>query len=168
MRFSLALSSLFLSTLVASEGLSFFSGGQKILDDKGEAVPGNNPLTHCKPDHSDDILELDHVNLSPNPPVPGQRLTIEAVGTLSERIEKGAYVDLSVKYGIIKLLSTRADMCDQVKNVEIECPIEKGTTTIKKEVDIPKEIPGGTYTVFADAYTEDERKIVCLEATVKF
>jgi hypothetical protein len=72
MKFSLALTSLFLSTLVASEGISFSfkSNGQKVLEDKGEAIPGDNPLVHCKKEHSENILTLDHVNLSPNPPVP--------------------------------------------------------------------------------------------------
>jgi hypothetical protein len=67
MKFSLALISLCLSSLAASEVLSFFPG-QKVLEDKGGEVPGENPLTYCKADHSDDILELDHVNLDPNPP----------------------------------------------------------------------------------------------------
>ncbi len=66
MKFSLSLITLLLSGLVASEGFSFL-GGQKPLGD-GEAVPGDNPLTYCKADHSDDLLVLDHVNLTPNPP----------------------------------------------------------------------------------------------------
>jgi hypothetical protein len=74
MKFSLALASFLLSTLVASEGFSlgpsFKSNGQKILEDKGEAIPGDNPLIHCKKEHSENILTLDHVNLTPNPPVP--------------------------------------------------------------------------------------------------
>jgi hypothetical protein len=67
MKFSISLIALLLSSLVASEGLSFSFGGQKPLGD-GEAVPGNNPLTYCQAEHGDDILILDHVNLTPNPP----------------------------------------------------------------------------------------------------
>jgi hypothetical protein len=66
MRFSVSIISLLLSTFVASEGLSLF-GGQKHLGD-GEPVPGENPLSFCKASHDDDILKLDHVNLTPNPP----------------------------------------------------------------------------------------------------
>ena len=69
MKFSLAILSLFLSTLVASVDLSFFPGQKVLDDDKGGAVPGENPLTFCKADHGDDILELEHVNLDPNPPL---------------------------------------------------------------------------------------------------
>lgn len=71
MKFTTNILTLLLSSLVASEGLSFgtsFSlGGQKALGD-GAAVPGDNPLTYCKKDHDDDILVLEKVNLSPNPP----------------------------------------------------------------------------------------------------
>jgi hypothetical protein len=67
MKFSLSLITLLLSSLVASEGLSFSFGGQKPLGD-GEPVPGDNPLSYCKAEHGDDILVLDHVNLTPNPP----------------------------------------------------------------------------------------------------
>jgi hypothetical protein len=72
----------------------------------------------------------------------GQKLTIEAVGTTSEKIEQGAYVNLQVKYGLIKLLSTRADMCEQIGNVDLKCPVEKGKITLTKDVDIPANIPG--------------------------
>jgi hypothetical protein len=71
----------------------------------------------------------------------GQKLTIEAVGTLTKDVEKDAYVVLQVKYGLIRLVSTRADLCEQVSNVDMECPIKKGKVTITKDVDIPKEIP---------------------------
>ena len=69
MKYSISVLTLLFSTLVASEGLSFFGGNskQKILGDVN--VPGDNPLTYCQPDHSDDLLILDHVNLDPNPPV---------------------------------------------------------------------------------------------------
>jgi hypothetical protein len=67
MKFSLGLITLLLSSLVASEGLSFSFGGQKPLGD-GAAVPGDNPLSYCKAEHGDDLLILDHVNLTPNPP----------------------------------------------------------------------------------------------------
>lgn len=71
----------------------------------------------------------------------GNTLVIEATGTVKEAIEDGAYVDLEVKYGYIRLISTRADLCKEIKNVDLECPIEKGKVSIIKSVDLPKEIP---------------------------
>jgi len=101
--------------------------------------------------------------------VKGSTLSIEAVGTLLEDIEEGAFVTVQVKYGLIRLVNTDTDLCEQVSNVDLKCPIKKGKTVITKDVELPKEIPPGTYTVFADAYTKDKKKkIVCLEATVTF
>ena len=68
-------------------------------------------------------------------------MVIRATGTVFERIEEGAYVDIVVKYGLIRLLATRADLCEQIGNVDLKCPIEKGVLSITKSVDIPKEVP---------------------------
>jgi hypothetical protein len=67
MKFSSSIATLFLSTLVAAEGLSLFGGGQKILDGS-LSVPGESPLEYCQPGHDDDLLTIEHVNLTPNPP----------------------------------------------------------------------------------------------------
>lgn len=60
---------------------------------------------------------------------------------LLEDIEDNAYVILQVKYGLIRLVNTQANLCEQVTNVDLECPIEKGKITITKDVELPKEIP---------------------------
>lgn len=56
-------------------------------------------------------------------------------------MDEGAYVVLQVKYGLIRLVNTEADLCEQVSNVDLTCPIKKGKTTIVKDVELPKEIP---------------------------
>lgn len=68
-------------------------------------------------------------------------MTIEATGFVKEDITDGAYVKLQVKYGYIKLLDTEADLCEEIKNVDLECPIEKGKISITKDIELPKEIP---------------------------
>jgi len=69
MKLSISLFSLVLSTIVSSSSLPFSLGGaQKTLGD-GAPVPGDNPLKFCKKDHGDDILVLEKVDLTPNPPV---------------------------------------------------------------------------------------------------
>jgi hypothetical protein len=102
---------------------------------------------------------------------------------------------LTVKYGLIKLISTKADLCEQITNVQLECPVEKGELNIEKVVSLPGEIPPvsigywllalllaftqatqayadkrlqGKYTVVADVYTKDDEPITCLKATVVF
>ena len=81
---------------------------------------------------------------------------------------KGSKIHLQVKYGLITIIKQTADLCDTVKNVDLDCPIKKGKTTLKKEVELPKEIPPGKYSVVANAETEEEDTITCLTATVEF
>lgn len=54
---------------------------------------------------------------------------------------EGAYVTIVVKYGLIKILTLKEDLCDQMKNVDKECPLKKGDTTITKDVELPSRIP---------------------------
>ncbi|KAL8297037.1 hypothetical protein RB601_003457 [Gaeumannomyces tritici] len=123
-----------------SVGLSSASSLRLVRRDDHD-IPGESPLRLCDGDHGDDLLQITKVDLNPNPPKAGQTLVIEANGALSTTIEEGAYVNLSVKYGLIRLINTKADLCEQIKNVNLECPIEKGILSIAKSVDLPNEIP---------------------------
>ncbi|KAJ6088802.1 MD-2-related lipid-recognition [Penicillium sp. IBT 16267x] len=127
------------------------------------SVPGENPLVYCgNPDSYS--LKIDSVTLSPNPPKAGQKLTITASGTVGETIVEGAYVNLVVKYGLITLISQTADLCEQLGNVDLKCPLEKGKMVLTKEVELPKQIPPGKYSVLADVYNDDDKQVTCLEA----
>ena len=70
----------------------------------------------------------------------GKSLQIKAKGNFTEKVEKDAYIDLSVKYGLITLVNTKADLCEQMKEVDETCPLE-GAKDFTKEVTLPKEIP---------------------------
>ncbi|KAM0801747.1 ML domain-containing protein [Usnea florida] len=166
MKLTITLLPLFLASLTTCSSFSFFDGDQQVLDEDLK-VPGQNPLQFCA--NSDDfILSISNVDLEPNPPMPGKTLSIKAEGNFTEKVEEGAYLVLVVKYGLIRLINQQADLCEQMKSaVDEECPLT-GEKTITKDVDLPKEIPPGHYTVFADVYTKDRVKITCLTATVKF
>ncbi|WZH41584.1 ML domain-containing protein [Fusarium acuminatum] len=107
-------------------------------------IPGDSPLELCPGDHSADLIKID------------------------SKIEEGAYVLLTVKYGLIRLISTKADLCEQIDNVDLKCPVEAGVVEVTKSVDLPAEIPPGKYTVLADVFTVDDVQITCLTATVAF
>ncbi|KAL9624447.1 MAG: hypothetical protein Q9160_001410 [Pyrenula sp. 1 TL-2023] len=130
-------------------------------------VPGENPLYFCA-DPKDYILDIRYANLDPNPPKTGQKLTISASGVLSKEIKEDSKVQLQVKYGLITLIKQNADLCDQIGNVDLECPLPKGVMTLTKEVDIPKEVPKGKYTVSANVLDENGDVVTCLEAVVYF
>ncbi|KAK3318300.1 ML domain-containing protein [Apodospora peruviana] len=125
-----------------ASALSVFRGDDQtvIINDELD-VPGESPLKFCEADREKDLITIDSVDLSPNPPEAGTTLEIAASGTVKETIEDGAYVNLSVKYGYIRLINTKADLCEEIKNVDLECPIEEGKISITKSVELPKEIP---------------------------
>ncbi|KAI6823188.1 hypothetical protein KC340_g9315 [Hortaea werneckii] len=132
------------------------------------SVPGENPLQHCE-DPKNDILTLKSVDLTPNPPKAGQTLQITAKGTLSEDVDKGSEVHLTVKYGLITIIRQTADLCDTITKVDLSCPLKKDEQTeLTKSVELPKEIPPGKYSVIADVYNADKKKVTCLTATVEF
>jgi hypothetical protein len=143
-------------------------GNSDVSVSAAEKVPGDSPLQFCDQDHSMDTVHIEQVDLVPNPPEAGHPLLIRASGTVFEPIEDGAYVKIVVKYGLIRLLSTTADLCEQIGNVDLECPIEKGVLSLTKSVEIPKEVPPGTYNVFADVYNADDTPVTCLTASVTF
>lgn len=157
-----------LSASVVSASIPWFGSQDAIGPNDAAKVPGDNPLEFCDTDHSKDIVHIEKVDLLPNPPEAGANLVIRATGTVFETIEEGAYVNLVVKYGLIRLVNTKADLCEQVGNVDLECPIKKGVLSITKTVEIPKEVPPGTYNVNADVVNADGTPITCLQATVKF
>lgn len=130
-------------------------------------IPGDSPLVQCDATEMQ-ILNLQSVILEPNPPARGENLTIIAKGFLNQAVEDGAYVEVDVRYGFIKLLHQTFDICEEITKVDLECPIEQGQHVIIKEVEIPNEVPPGKYLVTARAYTKDDEFITCLSGSVEF
>lgn len=168
MKFLSATALLLASPLVAAASLpTLFDPSQAPIRagdyERQNPVNGDNPLEFCEPPSSH-LLTIDSVDLSPNPPQPGETLTITASGTFHETITQGAVVNVEVKWGVITLVKQTMDLCEQIENVDLKCPLEKGKMVLTKQVDLPKQIPPGRYSVLADVYTEDKRKVTCLKA----
>ncbi|EGW34491.1 Phosphatidylglycerol/phosphatidylinositol transfer protein [Spathaspora passalidarum NRRL Y-27907] len=132
-----------------------------------EPIPGDSPLEKCDITEVQ-LLTLEEINLLPNPPKAGANLTFTATGFVGKTIEPGAYVDVDVRYGFIKLIHQTFDLCDEVEKVDLQCPINKGNQVISKIVAIPEEVPPGRYFVTARAYTKDDEYITCLSAVIDF
>jgi len=133
----------------------------------GPEVPGENPLKFCS-NPVKDLIKIDSVDLIPNPPLPGQTLSISASGVVKKRIEEGSYIVLFVKYGYIKLINQELDLCENVHEVGLECPIKPGRLLLQKEVELPKAIPPGKYTVVANVFNQDDEQVTCLTGEIIF
>jgi hypothetical protein len=99
----------------------------------------------------------------------GKKLTVEASGTLSKDVEAGAKLHLTVKYNSIIILREETDLCDQLPNVGLSCPLKKGPLDVTKEVEITSQVPEGKYIVIANVYTESHNEVItCMEGTAVF
>ncbi|KAG2118442.1 ML domain-containing protein [Suillus clintonianus] len=119
---------------------------------------------------SSDAIQVKSISLSPDPPKPGQDLTVTVVGTAQQRIEDGAYADVVVKLGLIKLLSKSFDVCEEARsaNASIQCPIDEGEYTVVQTVALPKEIPQAKFSVSVRGYTVEDEDMLCLDLKVDF
>lgn len=153
MKFTASFVPLVFASLAASTSL--FSSSQTILSDDDLKVPGENPLKFCQ--NSDSYtLTINRVDLTPNPPLPsvpsyaliggancdlsGKTLSITAQGNFTAKVCEGASINISVKYGLITLIRQTANLCEQIKNVGMECPLD-GIMSLSKDVDLPGIIP---------------------------
>ncbi len=80
---------------------------------------------------------------------------------------KSAYADVKIKLGLIKLLEIRLDLCNEIKNIGIECPLKKGDLNIVTQIDIPAELPPGKYVVHVTATNFDGLSVACFDVDVK-
>ncbi|KAI8990346.1 ML domain-containing protein [Pilobolus umbonatus] len=151
---------LLLSVFIGIVHASFFPG-LVIQEEFGSYIQDSTKLiTNCG--NSDDLLTIDYVYLNPDPPVKGEDLTIDFKGYLSESVPNGTTVEVVVKYGLVQLIKKKFDFCDKIQEVDEKCPIPEGELTFTKVVALPKEIPPGKYTVHAEIYTPEDKRVACL------
>lgn len=88
------------------------------VNDDTKPVPGKSPIEVC--DYSTkQLLTLDEITISPNPPEAGANLTFTAKGTIDKTITDGAYVEVDVRYGFIKLIHQTYDICKEITKVDL-------------------------------------------------
>ncbi|CAI6014497.1 hypothetical protein V2G26_019452 [Clonostachys chloroleuca] len=157
---------------LAAPGLSASIGVSKLHDFMPATgslkVPGESPAEFCHVDRDGDLVQVQLLSTDPNPVKAGKQVSVKATLDIKRAVTKGSYVKVVIKYGLIQLISTTADLCEQVSNAGIKCPIEAGKHQISFQADMPSIIPPGTYNVFADAYGEDDEHLTCMRATVNF
>jgi len=117
-----------------------------------------------------DPIVINEIQVSPDPPEVGEDLTVTVTGTANEPIQEGAFADVAVKLGLIKLLSKTFDLCEEARkaNMTVQCPVEEGTYTVTQTVALPKEIPRVKFKIEVEGYTVDEDPLMCLELSVNF
>ncbi|KAF8898658.1 ML domain-containing protein [Infundibulicybe gibba] len=117
-----------------------------------------------------DPIQIKSIKVSPDPPKPGEDLTVEVNAIATRTIEEGAYADVTVKLGLIKLLHKQFDVCEEARNADadIQCPVTTGEYNVKHTVALPKEVPKAKFTVQVRGYTVADDDMLCLNLKVDF
>ncbi|KAI9060176.1 hypothetical protein FKP32DRAFT_1679137 [Trametes sanguinea] len=116
------------------------------------------------------IVHIKSIQVSPDPPQRGEDLTVTVEGVADSQVEDGAYADVTVKVGVIKILQKEFDVCEEASkaNASVQCPVEKGTHKVVQTVTLPKEIPPAQFKVNVRGYTVDDEDMVCLDLMMDF
>jgi ML domain len=84
-------------------------------------------------------------------------------------LQEGAYADVTVKLGVVKLLTKEFDLCEEAyvflvlpifaiptgffsrrnAQLEVQCPVKRGDYLVEHTVVLPKEIPQGELSSFS-------------------
>ncbi|QRV97507.1 hypothetical protein RhiJN_25526 [Ceratobasidium sp. AG-Ba] len=165
---NLAVSSLALLPLSVS-ALSLVRPETLVLDDQYSAsVYAGWSYVDCG--LPSDPIQIKSIQVSPDPPQPGKDLTVTVTGAVQETIEEGAYADVVVKLGVIKLLKKTFDLCEEARsaNVTVQCPVNPGDYTVTQTVTLPKEIPRAKFAVEVQGFTPDDDYLMCLNIKADF
>ncbi|KAI9278852.1 ML domain-containing protein [Phascolomyces articulosus] len=135
-------------------------------DDEPAYESSTDLITNCGDDN--DLLTIKDITLNPDPPRAGEKLTVDFEGTLKEDVPEGSIVEITVKYGVVQLIKKKFDFCQEADKVDEECPIKAGELVITKDVDLPKEIPPGRYSVHAVITTPEDKQVTCLDGRMSF
>ncbi|KAI9508787.1 ML domain-containing protein [Russula earlei] len=109
---------------------------------------------------SSDVVRIESIN----------NLTVTVRATAQERIEEGAFADVLVKLGLIKLLHKEFDLCQEARDAQasIQCPVDSGEYVVEHTVALPKEVPQAKFTINARGYTVDQDDLFCVDLKVDF
>ncbi|KAG5919211.1 hypothetical protein E4U61_001052 [Claviceps capensis] len=166
-----------LALVALSAALSFrnVDAEEAISSNENLKIPGHSTIEYCPGKKSAGFFDFERMDFAPNPPVAGQALIVKFRGYTRRNIEKKAFFNLNVKYGLIRLLGLQGNLCSQISAIDLKCPLRAGTMlSITKTITLPKKIPPGNYTVTADVfsfrlihYVQVVERIACLTTTIK-
>lgn len=124
-----------------------FQGHSTVGSSTPHVISLSVSLSRFKSSISFFFFSVEYIRIKPDPPVKGESLTVDFKGYLYEEVTEGSTVDVKVKYGAIKLLQKQFDLCEEAKQVNRTCPIEKGDFHLIHTADIPKDIPPVSFEV---------------------
>ncbi|MEU9198140.1 ML domain-containing protein [Streptomyces hundungensis] len=122
-------------------------------------------------------LQIESIVLTPDPPEPGKDLKAVITATVTNEIAEGAYADVTVKLGLIKMIQKQFDLFTELKNRSewtltadsgSGAPVTPGPVVLTFDGKLPREIPRAQFTVLVRAFTVDDDELATLDFKVNF
>jgi len=155
--------------VLAVLGVQAHSPLQKLVQ-KRQPIPANLPTKIIRwPDLQDTPfpfsvcsgaptdLNIQTVYVTPNPPVKGNNIAIQAQGTVDEQLTGGNFV-INVLYMGVQIFSETLDLSKAVT-----LPVGPGPITLNYQVLIPSIAPSGGYTVQLTFNDQSGTEITCVQ-----
>ncbi|PWY97105.1 hypothetical protein BCV70DRAFT_196063 [Testicularia cyperi] len=132
--------------------------------------PGSGGWQWSSCGSGDEIVDVESITVSPDPPVPGRNLTVRAKGSIKDNVSDGTFADVVVKLGLIRLLARRFDVCEEARanNADLQCPLSPGSYELEHTVALPREIPPGKFNVQITGKNQDDSDLLCLNLAIQF
>ncbi|KAI9138695.1 ML domain-containing protein [Paraphysoderma sedebokerense] len=140
-----------------------------ILDPSFSVSP-TSIATCPRRDPKDDLLKIEEIRITPDPPRKGEKFRVYVKGHLSGTLDKGSIIKVVVKLGrFIQIFRTTLDLCDEAGKADKQCPLQSGEHIVDKDFELPADIdiPQGTYVVDINVYNQDGQHVTCLEAQLR-
>lgn len=113
-------------------------------------------------------FQLRSITVSPDPPEPGKDLEYTIRGQLAAPLAEGAYVDVQVRLGLVKLLTRRLDLCEELRRLGVKTPMPAGDFELVRKVALPREIPQAKFKISANGYTANDEDLFDVNIFVDF
>ena len=67
------------------------------------------------------------------------------------------------------MFNSDIDLCDSLKDAETDfkCPLAAGHYTIDQKVDMPGNVPPGTFTIRVDVRDQNDAQVICFQEKAK-
>jgi hypothetical protein len=113
------------------------------------------PFSVCSGAPTD--LSIATVQVSPDPPVSGQNISVVADGTVDEQLQTGSLLVISVSYMGVDIFSENLPMQEVTK-----IPVGPGPITIFYAIVIPSGVPHGQYQLSLTFNDQSGTEITCI------
>lgn len=125
-----------------------------------------------------DPLQIDSIHVTPDTPKPGDTIKAVIKATVTAEIIDGAYADVVVKLGRIKILQNQFDLFAELKKDGSPwsltadsgngAPVTPGQVELTFDGRLPREIPPAQFDIDVLAYTVDDDDLAALQFKVSF